>query len=129
MRIEAQGKYLQAVLEKAQTSLPQDGPGNLDASKAQLAEFNSALTNFMENMNKDSKENILDMNEFHNKNHAQAFNYQEVIGTEEHKELKPQVEGGAVQLDLNIKGGNEHLVSADGAEMESNMVSYRVYHF
>lgn len=128
MRIEAQGKYLEAVLEKAQTSLSQDGQSNLNASKAQLVEFNSALSNFMENMNKDSKENILDMNEFHNKNHAQAFNYQEVLGTEENKELKPQVEGGAIQLDLNIKGGNE-LVSVDGAEMESNMVSYRVYHF
>lgn len=129
MRIEAQGKYLQAVLEKAQTSLPQDGQGNLDASKTQLAEFNSALSNFMENMNKDSKENILDMNEFYNKNHSSTFNYHEVLGTEENKEIKPQIEGGAIQLDLNIKGGNEHLVSADGAEMESNMVSYRVYHF
>nr|QSD99807.1 MYB family transcription factor [Melilotus albus] len=128
MRIEAQGKFLQTVLEKAQSSLSQDGQDNLEASKTQLAEFNSALSNFMENMNKDSKENILDINEFYNKNHSSSFNYHEVLGTEENKVLKPQVEGGSMQLDLNMKGGNE-LVSVDGAEMDSKMVSYRVYHF
>jgi hypothetical protein len=128
MRIESQGKYLQTVLEKAQMSLSQDEQGNLEASKAQLAEFNSALSNFMENMNKDSKENIVDINGFYNKNYSSAFNYQEVIETEENKDLKPQVEGGSVQLDLNIKGGNE-LLSTNEAEMDSKMVSYRVYHF
>jgi hypothetical protein len=122
MRIESQGKYLQTVLEKAQMSLSQDEQGNLEASKAQLAEFNSALSNFMENMNKDSKENIVDINGFYNKNYSSAFNYQE------NKNLKPQVEGGSVQLDLNIKGGNE-LLSTNEAEMDSKMVSYRVYHF
>lgn len=121
MRIEAQEKYFQTVLEKAQTSLSQDGQTNL--------EFNSALSNyFMENMNKDSKENIVDMNEFYNKNHSSVFNYQEILGVEENKELKAQVEGDSVQLDLNIKNGNE-LLCADGAEMESKMVSYRVFQF
>lgn len=128
MRIESQGKYLQTVLEKAQMSLSQDEQGNLEASKAQLAEFNSALSNFMENMNKDSKENIVDINGFYNKNYSSAFNYQELLETEENKDLKPQVEGGSVQLDLNIKGGNE-LLSTNEAEMDSKMVSYRVYHF
>ncbi|CAL5188413.1 unnamed protein product [Lathyrus oleraceus] len=121
MRIEAQEKYFQTVLEKAQTSLSQDGQTNL--------EFNSALSNyFMENMNKDGKENIVDMNEFYNKNHSSVFNYQEILGVEENKELKAQVEGDSVQLDLNIKNGNE-LLCADGAEMESKMVSYRVFQF
>ncbi|XP_004512577.2 uncharacterized protein [Cicer arietinum] len=128
MRIEVQGKYLQAVLEKAQTNFSQDGQGNLEASKVQLDEFNLALSNFMENMNnKDSKENIVGMSEYYDKNHSSSFNYQEVLGEEEKKDLKPQVEGGSIQLDLNIKG-NE-VAYANGAEMESKMVSYRVYHF
>lgn len=130
MRIEAQGKYLQDVLEKAQKSLTLNGPATVESSKAQLAEFNSALSDFMENVNKDSKENIVDMNEFYNKNNISAFHYQELEEREEHKELKPQVGGSSVQLDLNIKGGNgNELVSADGAEMESKMLSYRVYNF
>ncbi|CAK8540307.1 unnamed protein product [Lathyrus sativus] len=120
MRIEAQEKYFQTVLEKAQTSLSQDEQTNL--------EFNSALSNFMENMNKGSKKNIVDMNEFYNKNHSSVFNYQQVLGAEENKELKPHIEGDSIQLDLNIKNGNE-LLCADGAEMESKMVSYRLFHF
>ncbi|XP_061343088.1 myb family transcription factor PHL11 [Gastrolobium bilobum] len=124
MRIEAQGKYLQTVLEKARRTLSLDGPGSLEASRAQLTEFNSALSNFMENMNKDSKENIIDVNDFYNKSHVSAFHYQEV-GSEENKDQKPKVEGGSVQFDLNIKGSND-LVSAGGAEMEAKMLSYRI---
>ncbi|XLT09203.1 hypothetical protein HN51_054996, partial [Arachis hypogaea] len=75
MRIEAQGKYLQAVLEKAQRILSMEGSGNnLEASRAQLTEFNSALSNFMENMNNnDSKQSILDMNDFYIKVHGSGF--------------------------------------------------------
>ncbi|KAL5056371.1 hypothetical protein RYX36_037053 [Vicia faba] len=58
----------------------------LKHQKAQLAVFNTYLSNFMENMNNDSKENILDMNEFDDNNHSSAFNYQEVLDTEETKE-------------------------------------------
>lgn len=76
MRIESQGKYLQTMLQKAQRNLSIDGQGNLEAPKAQLAGFNTHLPNFMEIMNKDSKENIVDMNEFDNNNHSSAFDYQ-----------------------------------------------------
>jgi hypothetical protein len=53
MRIEAQGKYLQAILEKAQKSLSFDmnGPSTIEATKAQLTDFNLALSSLMENMN------------------------------------------------------------------------------
>ncbi|XP_027361549.1 myb family transcription factor PHL11 isoform X3 [Abrus precatorius] len=112
MRIEAQGKYLQAVLEKAQRNLSLDGPGSLEASRAQLTEFNSALSNFMENMNKDSKDNIVEVNDFYNKSHGSPFHYQEV-GRGENRDQKPKVEGGSIQFDLNIKGSND-LVSACG---------------
>ncbi|CAJ1930994.1 unnamed protein product [Sphenostylis stenocarpa] len=124
MRIEAQGKYLQAVLEKAQRTLSSDGSVSLEASRAQLTEFNSALSNFMENMNKDCKENIIEVNEFYSKNHGSACHYEEVR-REQHRDQKPKIEGDSIQLDLNIKGSNDH-VSAGGAEMEANMISYRV---
>ncbi|KAL3036431.1 hypothetical protein AAZX31_01G009500 [Glycine max] len=125
MRIEAQGKYLQSVLEKAQRSLSLDGPGSLEASRAELTEFNSALSNFMENMNKDSKQNIIEVNNFYSKSHGSAF-YNQEVGREQNRDQKPKVEGGSIQFDLNIKGSND-LVSAGGAEMDANMVSsYRV---
>ncbi|WVZ11213.1 hypothetical protein V8G54_015743 [Vigna mungo] len=121
MRIEAQGKYLQAVLEKAQRTLSLDG--SLEASRAQLTEFNSALSNFMENMNKDSKENIIEVSGFYNKNDGSAFHYEEV-GREQNRNQKPKIEGGSIQFDLNIKGSND-LISSGGAEMDVNMISYR----
>jgi len=122
MRIEAQGKYLQAVLEKAQRTLSLDGSGSLETSRAQLTEFNSALSNFMENMNKDSKESIIEVTDFYNKNHGSAFRYEEV-GREQNRDQKPKIEG-SIQFDLNIKGSND-LVSAGGVEMDVNMISYR----
>lgn len=125
MRIEAQGKYLQAALEKAQRSISLDGSGTLEASRAQLSEFNFALSNFMENMNRDSKDDIMDMNDFYNKSHSSAFHYQEGE-REDYEDQKPKIEG---EFDLNIKGSNNEMVSADGAEMESKMLSYRVYNF
>ncbi|KAK4261517.1 hypothetical protein QN277_004504 [Acacia crassicarpa] len=129
MRIEAQGKYLQAMLEKAQKSLTLDmnGPSNnLEAARAQLTDFNSALSNFMENMNRDNKENIMDMNDFYKKAHSSsAFGiYQEADG-EDHKDQKPKVEEGSIQFDLNIKGSYD-FVSAGAAEMDSQVLSYRV---
>ncbi|KAL2348841.1 hypothetical protein Fmac_002841 [Flemingia macrophylla] len=124
MRIEAQGKYLQAVLEKAQKSLSLDGPGSIEASRARLTEFNSALSHFMENLNKGSKENILGVSDFYSKSQGSALHYQEVVRGE-NRDQKPKVEGGSIQFDLNIKGSND-LVSAGGAEMDANMISYRV---
>ncbi|XP_028754711.1 myb family transcription factor PHL11 isoform X2 [Neltuma alba] len=127
MRIEAQGKYLQAMLEKAQKSLSLDmnGPNNLEAARVQLTDFNSALSNFMENMKRDNKENIMDMNDFYKKAHSSsAFGiYQEAEG-EEHKDQKPKVAEGSIQFDLNIKGSYDFVSGA--AEMDSKMLSYRL---
>ncbi|KAM3322418.1 myb family transcription factor PHL11 isoform X1 [Capsicum chacoense] len=52
MRIEAQGKYLQAILDKAQKSLSIDmtSPRAVDETKAQLTDFNTALSNLMDYM-------------------------------------------------------------------------------
>ncbi|KAG5592467.1 hypothetical protein H5410_042981 [Solanum commersonii] len=50
MRIEAQGKYLQAILDKAQKSLSADmnSPSAVDETRAQLTDFNIALSNLMD---------------------------------------------------------------------------------
>lgn len=112
MRIEAQGKYLQVILEKAQKSL---SPGSVEVSRAQLNDFNSALSNLMENMNEEEgKERMLEMNDLYRKANDSAIkNYQEEGG--EHEDVKLKVEGGLIQFDLNSKG-NYDFVAADGAE-------------
>ncbi|KAL4338497.1 hypothetical protein AHAS_Ahas12G0216100 [Arachis hypogaea] len=83
-----------------------EGSGNnLEASRAQLTEFNSALYNFMENMNnKDSKQSIFDMNDFYSKVH----------GSE-----------GSFQFDLNSKCRYDLVFAGGGGiEIEAKMLSY-----
>ncbi|KAE9613252.1 putative sterol 14-alpha-demethylase transcription factor MYB-HB-like family [Lupinus albus] len=121
MRIEAQGMYLQAVLEKAQRSFSMFGPDRLEASKAKLNEFNSALSNFMENVNKDCKENIVGMNGFYRKCHGSSSFQIYEGGIKENKDQMPKVEGGT-KLDLNIKGSYD-LVSAGGPKLETKNVN------
>ncbi|OIW10709.1 hypothetical protein TanjilG_16081 [Lupinus angustifolius] len=128
MRIEAQGMYLQAVLEKSQRSFSMDGPDRLEASRAKLNEFNSVLSNFMENVNKDCKENLVGMNDLYRKGHGSSSFHIYQGGIEENKDQKSKVEGGMIQFDLNIKGSYD-LVSAGGAEMETKMLSDSVNKF
>lgn len=83
MRIEAQGRYLQAILEKAHKSLSLDinGPGSLEAARAQLTDFNVALSNLMENMNEgERKEN---MNNIFKKPNSSAIQIYQEVGREE----------------------------------------------
>ncbi|KAH7510863.1 hypothetical protein FEM48_ZijujUnG0077400 [Ziziphus jujuba var. spinosa] len=131
MRIEAQGKYLQAILEKAQKSLSVDmnGPGSLEAAKAQLTDFNLALSNFMENINEvDRKEGILDMNDVYKKANGSTFNVYEEGNREEAKGSKLK---GSIHFDLNAKGGPEsklveeivhHIAKKLFCSMSSNML-------
>ncbi|KAJ0824692.1 putative transcription factor MYB-HB-like family [Helianthus annuus] len=58
MRIETQGKYLQGILENAQKSLSLDmnSSGNLEATRAELTNFNLALSDLMQNLNSEQRE-------------------------------------------------------------------------
>ncbi|KAK4364723.1 hypothetical protein RND71_016081 [Anisodus tanguticus] len=58
MRIEAQGKYLQAILDKAQRSFSTDmnSPNAVDETRAQLTDFNLALSNLMGYMHGDNRD-------------------------------------------------------------------------
>ncbi|XP_075641010.1 myb family transcription factor PHL11 [Castanea sativa] len=124
MRIEAQGKYLQAILEKAHKSLSLDitGPGSLEAARAQLTDFNAALSNLMENMNEgERKEN---MNNIFKKPNSSAIQIYQEVGREENEDVKLKIEGGLIQFDLNTKGSYDFF-AANGAELETKMLSYR----
>jgi hypothetical protein len=130
MRIEAQGKYLQAILEKAQKSLSFDmnGPSTIEATKAQLTDFNLALSSLMENMNEgDRKENMLEMNEIYRKANGSGIHLYPDGGHAENKDAKLKVEGGLIQFDLNTKGNYDFVVAngADLESLESKMLAYR----
>lgn len=120
MRIEAQGKYLQAILEKAQKGLSVDmkGPITVEATRAQLTDFNLALSNFMENMSEEERRgNIIEMNEAYKKSNGSTFQIYEERNIEENKDSKLKVERGSIHFDLNTKGSYDY-VGTNGTELE-----------
>ncbi|CAK9183953.1 unnamed protein product [Ilex paraguariensis] len=126
MRTEAHGKYLQTILEKAQKSLSFDinCPNNLEATKAQLTDFNVALSNFMENMNGEERhENIVEKATFNNINRKTDGSV--YLGEEERKKgVKLEVERGSISFDLNA-GGSYDFLGANGAVLETKQLAYR----
>lgn len=107
MRIEAQGKYLQAILEKAQTNLSLDmnSSGNLEATRTQLTNFNLALSNLMENLNEEERnQNISDLGKFHGIDRNASAAVYMGGGEEEKKDVKLKVEGSSINFDLNMRG-------------------------
>ena len=127
MRIEAQGKYLQAILEKAQKSLSFDinsCEGNVEETRAQLTNFNLALSNLLENVNEaDRKPNVVQMNDVSKKTNCSAFQNYGVLGVrEENKDVKLKVEGDSIDFDLNTKDSYE-FVAINGNDRQSHMFS------
>lgn len=125
MRIEAQGKYLQTMIEKAQKSLSFDN----NESRAQITNCNLALSNLMENVNDaDRKPNIVQMNDVFKKANCSAFqNYGvgETEREEENKYIKVKVEGDqSIHFDLNTKHSYE-FVAVNANKLQSNMFSYK----
>ncbi|KAK6947335.1 MYB-CC type transcription factor, LHEQLE-containing domain [Dillenia turbinata] len=118
MRIDAQGKYLQAILEKAQKSLPLDMncPNGLEATRAQLTDFNLALSTVMENMSKEERKE-----DFCEKAHGSIFQLYQREG--EKKDVKVKIEGSSTQFDLNIKGYHDSNCSNE-PELEVKMLAY-----
>ncbi|KAK8639937.1 hypothetical protein V6N13_138303 [Hibiscus sabdariffa] len=113
MRIEAQGKYLQAILEKAQKSLSFDvnRGANVEETRAQLTNFNSALSSLIENVNEaDGKSKIME-------------DYG-VGGREENKDVEIKVGGDSINFDLNTKN-NYEFVAVNGNQLQSHLFSYK----
>lgn len=127
MTIEAQGKYLQAVLDKAQQSLSinVNCPGSLEAMRAQLTNFNMALSSLTENTNEeDMKVNIIEKSIPSNRANGSVFTtYQEAEELEK-KDVKFREGEGFRHFDLNTKG-NYEFAGANGADFEAKMIAYR----
>lgn len=110
MRIEAQGKYLKTILEKAQTNISFDTNtcNGIESTRSQLIDFNLALSGFMDNATQVCKENreqlVKALSDDNDKDNLDFQLYH--IGSQEAKEVKhtPKTEDSLL-LDLNIKGG------------------------
>lgn len=108
MRIETQGKYLQGILENAQKSLSLDmnsSSGNLEATRAELTNFNLALSDLMENLNGEQREQNIT-----------KFTLDSKTGPPTVKEdIKIKTEGGggdSISFDLNT-GGNYDFIGTN----------------
>lgn len=122
MRIEAQGKYLQAILEKAQKSLSlnMNCAGNLEVTRAQLTDFNLAVSNLMENVNvEDSKENVI------GKEQDSLIQIYGVGENQVKKDVKPKVDGSSMHFDLNTIGSYDFF-GTNGTKFKSKMFPYRL---
>ncbi|KAL1532245.1 myb family transcription factor PHL11-like [Salvia divinorum] len=94
MRIEAQGKYLQAILERAQLSLSANAnhSESLESTKAQLTDFNLALSSFIRTVNGDDR------------NGEEARDAKDI-----------KLEGPSIEFDLNSKSSYDFIgVSGSG---------------
>nr|GFA09656.1 myb family transcription factor PHL11 [Tanacetum cinerariifolium] len=107
MRIETQGKYLQGILENAQKSLSLDmnSSGNLEATRAELTNFNLALSDLMDNLNGEQREENIT-----------KFSLDSKTGPSTVKEdIKIKTEGGgggSISFDLNT-GGNYDFIGTN----------------
>lgn len=111
MRIEAQGKYLKAILEKAHRniSFDENASGNIESTRSQLTDFNLALSGFVENATQVYEENNEQLvkatsDDNHKDNHLNFQLYN--VASQEAKDVKcTQKTEDSLLLDLNIKGG------------------------
>ncbi|KAI8003692.1 Myb family transcription factor PHL11 [Camellia lanceoleosa] len=117
MRIEAQGKYLQSILEKAQKSLTLDMNNtiSLEATGDSLSNFNLALSNLKVNMDGESRnENISEKSLLFIQRKSNGFL---CLGEEQEKDIKLKVEGSCINFDLNTRGSYDFF-GANGSELE-----------
>lgn len=131
MRIEAQGKYLQAILEKAQKNLSYDASGtvNLEATRSQLTDFNLALSGFMDNVTQVCEQNSGQLAKAISEDNLRNSNlgFQLYHGVQEADDVKCTPDEGLLLLDLNIKGGYDHLSSSGmrGGEADLKISQHR----
>ncbi|XP_011092595.1 myb family transcription factor PHL11 [Sesamum indicum] len=126
MRIEAQGKYLQAILEKAQQSLSagMNHPESLESTKAQLTDFNLALSSFMQTINGDERNgNVTDraiLQNIDGKVHESNYNAE----AQEIQDIKLKLEGPSVDFDLNTRSSYD-FIGVNGSVFEAKPLTNR----
>ncbi|XP_023511687.1 myb family transcription factor PHL11 isoform X1 [Cucurbita pepo subsp. pepo] len=118
MRIEAQGKYLQDILEKAQKSLAlaiNSDLGSLESTGMQLLGFDVALSDQMEKIKKqEMRGSMTTVNDTCKKTGDSPIQMCKVeAGEEDTNEFN--VERNMINFDLNSKGGYDY--SSNGAEI------------
>jgi hypothetical protein len=117
MRVEAQGKYLQTILEKAQSNLSYDASGaaNLEATRSQLTDFNLALSGFMDNVTQVCEQNSGELAKSVSEDSLRTSNlgFQLYHGVQDIDDVKCSPDDGPLMLDLNIRGGYGHRPSSD----------------
>jgi hypothetical protein len=117
MRIEAQGKYLQTILEKAQNNLSYDASGaaNLEATRSQLTDFNLALSGFMDNVTQVCEQNSGELAKTMSDDSLRSSNlgFQLYHGVQDVDDVKCTPDDDLLLLDLNIRGGYGHRSSSD----------------
>ncbi|XP_022967319.1 myb family transcription factor PHL11-like isoform X2 [Cucurbita maxima] len=124
MRIEAQGKYLQDILEKAQKSLAlaiNSDLGSLESTGMQLLGFDVALSDQMEKSKKqEMRGSMTTVNDTCKKTGDSPIQMCKVeAGEEATNEFN--VERNMINFDLNSKGGYDY--SSNGAEvLEANVL-------
>uniref|UniRef100_A0A804L4R6 MYB-CC type transcription factor LHEQLE-containing domain-containing protein n=2 Tax=Musa acuminata subsp. malaccensis TaxID=214687 RepID=A0A804L4R6_MUSAM len=110
-RIEAQGKYLQAILEKAQKSLCFDNnrsSGSLEATRAQLTDFDLPQSGLMENVGRVCEEKHSELREVRPQENIKKRNNS---GFQLYQEGRDEAEDSSLLLlDLNVKGSSGEMV-------------------
>lgn len=110
MRIEAQGKYLQAILEKAQHSLSAGTkhPETLESTKAQLTDFNLALSSFMQTIHGDDRNGNIT-----GKTSSSTYNRE----AQEMEDIKLKLQGPSIDFDLNTRSSYDFIgINGSGFE-------------
>lgn len=131
MRIEAQGKYLEAILEKAEKSLPLNNNNN--STEATRAKLKMALSNVKE---EDRKGNVMEIIN-HNTlllrkvedgvdgkceiQQIQQEAVQDVRNNNNNMEHKVSSNGSSLHFDLNTKGSYDFIASSHGFELQPLM--------
>ncbi|XP_020574095.1 myb family transcription factor PHL11-like isoform X2 [Phalaenopsis equestris] len=131
-RIEAQGKYLQAILEKAQKSLSfnnNNNNNNMEAARAQLKDFNQALSGLMDNVNQfcvvkgaAELDKVAASFSLNSSPTNSAFRlYQE--GEETQNLRFSSHRGESLLLDLNLKGNQDYFTGNMGStDLDPQMI-------
>lgn len=126
LRIEAQGKYLQAILDKAQKSLSVDtnNINNMEMARAQLKDFNLALSGLMNNVNQfcvdeGPTELVTSSASLNGSRLNSAFQIYQA--GEEDQNIKLAPDRGSLLLDLNLKGHQNFLIGDEDNDLDHQL--------
>ncbi|CAN4128059.1 unnamed protein product [Withania somnifera] len=124
MRIEAQGKYLQAILDKAQKSLSSDvnSPSAVDETRAQLTDFNIALSNLMDYMHGHNEDETAAGKRTQDDTNKDLQRSTYLMEGEQKKNMNIKLEETSVSFDLNSRSSYD-FIGLNSAALEAKPLS------